>query len=313
MRVAAAVLHYQRWPGVRQTLDALLSQTRRPDHVLVIEHGSGDDSAERIRAAYPDVEVVAIQTNRGQIAGNNHALRASLAKAVDAVLLMCDDSLLAPDALERLVERMEQKQSLGAVGPLVAYPQDGRTMIHHGGYLDARTRTIKFMTEPGEVSEWVGREPRSVDWVEGGVILFRAQAARQTGFLDEALYYRFGELEYTLRMRALGWKLECVPSAVVYEDLGPPNVYLDTRNQLRILRRHAPFRYLIRDIARVGYRVGLDAIDPRRRADRDTWSRLRALVDFVAGRWGPPPKGATIDSAPNSEDDMRTGAASMGR
>jgi rhamnopyranosyl-N-acetylglucosaminyl-diphospho-decaprenol beta-1,3/1,4-galactofuranosyltransferase len=101
---------------VRETLDALLSQTRRPDHVLVIEHASGDDSAERIRAAYPDVEVVEIKTNRGQIAGNNHALRATLAKQVDAVLLMCDDSLLAPDALERLVERMGQKQSLGAVG-----------------------------------------------------------------------------------------------------------------------------------------------------------------------------------------------------
>jgi rhamnopyranosyl-N-acetylglucosaminyl-diphospho-decaprenol beta-1,3/1,4-galactofuranosyltransferase len=122
MRVAAAVLHYQHWPGIRSTVDTLLSQTRRPDHVLVIEHGSGDDSAARIREAYPDVEVVEIQANRGPIAGNNHALRATLAKQVDAVLLMCDDSRLAPDALERLVERMEQQHSVGAVGPLVAYP-----------------------------------------------------------------------------------------------------------------------------------------------------------------------------------------------
>src|SRR5688572_13179611 len=144
MRVAAAVLHYQHWPGVRQTIDALLSQTRPPDHVLVIENGSGDDSAGRIRAAYPDVEVVEIEINRGPAAGNNHALRAMLAKPVDAALLMCDDSQLAPDAVERLVERMEEAPPVGAVAPLVVYPGvDGKSIIHHGGYLDPRTRQIK--------------------------------------------------------------------------------------------------------------------------------------------------------------------------
>jgi GT2 family glycosyltransferase len=165
-------------------------------------------------------------------------------------------------------------------------------MIHHGGYLDARTRHIRFTSEPGEVSAWMHREPHSVDWVEGGVILCRAEAARQTGFLDEALYYRFGELDYTLRMRARGWQLECAPSAVVHQALAPPPVYIETRNQLRILRRHAPLRYLIREVVRLVYLVGRDIIDPCRRADRDTWSRLRGLIDFAAGRWGPPPRGA---------------------
>jgi GT2 family glycosyltransferase len=293
MRVAAAILHYRHWPGVGQAIDALLSQSRCPDHVLVIDHGSGDDSAERMRAAYPEVEVVEIQTNRGPTAGNNHALRATLAKQVDAVLLMCDDARLAPDALEHLVGRIEQKQSLGAVGPLVAYPgPEGRTMIHHGGYLDPRTRHVMFTGEPGEVSEWVGREAHCVDWVEVGVILFRAEAARQTGFFDEGMYYRGDQADYTLRMRALGWELECVPSAVAHQDIGPPIAYIDTRNQLRIIQRHAPLRYLIREIVRVGYLIGRDIIDPRQRADRDTWSRLRGLVDFAIGRWGPPPKGA---------------------
>jgi rhamnopyranosyl-N-acetylglucosaminyl-diphospho-decaprenol beta-1,3/1,4-galactofuranosyltransferase len=293
MRVAAAILHYQHWPGVRETVDALLSQTRRPDHVLVIEHGSGDDSAERIRAAYPGVEVVEIQTNRGPAAGNNHALRATLAKQVDGVLLMCDDSLLAPDALERLVDRMEEEQSLGAVAPLVAYSgPEGQAMIHHGGYLDSRTRHIIFTGDPGEVSDWVGNGPHRVDWIEVGVILFRAEAAHQAGFFDEGLYYRSDQVDYTLRMRACGWELECVPSAVAHQEIGSPTVYIDTRNQLRIIQRHAPFRYLVREVIRMGYLVGRDIIDPRRRADRDTWSRLRGLVDFARGRWGPPPEGA---------------------
>jgi GT2 family glycosyltransferase len=292
MNITATVLHYRHWPETRHTLDALLAQTRPPDRVIVIENGSGDDSAEQIRAAYPQVEVIAIEENRGPLPGNNRAIREALEGRADAMLMMCDDSKLAPDALERLAERMEQKPSLGAVGPLTTYQiPDGKRMIHHGGYIDPRTWHIHFTGEPGDVSDWTAKPPHTVDWVEPGVLLMRADAMRQTGFLDEPLYYKFSELDYTLRMRRKGWELECLPSAVAYQDYAAPTAYIDTRNQLRITHRHAPFRFVVREVVRVVYLVGRDILDPRRKADRDTWSTFRALIDFLTGRWGPPPEG----------------------
>ena len=72
MKIAAGVLHYRHWPGVRVTLDALREQTRPPEHVVVVDHASGDGSAQHIRDAYPEAEVVEIPSNRGPIAGMNH-------------------------------------------------------------------------------------------------------------------------------------------------------------------------------------------------------------------------------------------------
>jgi len=108
--------------------------------------------------------------------------------------------------------------------------------------------------------------------------------------LNDAFYHRDGETEFTIRMRSLGWELECVPAAVVHTDFGKNSIYLNTRNHLEIVRRHAPTRFLARELGRACYLVARDVLSLRRRPTRDTWYRLRGLVDFARGHWGPPPE-----------------------
>lgn len=291
MKIAAGVLHYRHWPGVRPTLDTLQAQTRPPDYIVLIDHASGDGSAQHIREAYPDVEVVEITTNRGPIAGMNHLLRETLARPADAIFLLPDDAPLAPDVLERLATRLEERPSLGGVCTLNVYPGDqGQPIIHHGGYIDTKTWHIKWSAEPGDVADWDSRAPHPVDWMEAAGMLFRSTAARQAGLFNESFYHRDGTAEFTMRMSSLGWDLECVPAAVVHTDVGKDSVYLNTRNHLEIIRLHAPPRFLAREVARTFYLVAGDVLSPRRRPTRDTWYRLKGLIDFTRRHFGPPPE-----------------------
>jgi GT2 family glycosyltransferase len=291
MKIAAGVLHYRHWPGVRATLDTLREQTRPPEHVVVIDHASGDGSAQHIREAYPEMEVMEITSNRGPIAGMNHVLRETLARPVDAVFILPDDAPLAPDVLERLAERLEERPSLGGVCALNVYPgEQGQTIIHHGGYIDRRTWHIKWSAEPGDVAAWTDRAPHLVDWIEAAGMLFRATAARQAGPFNESFFHRDGTAEFTIRMHSLGWELECVPAAVVHTDVGKDSTYLNTRNHLEIVRLHAPTRFLARELVRVCYLVVRDVLSLRRRPTRDTWYRLKGLIDFVRRHWGPAPE-----------------------
>jgi N-acetylglucosaminyl-diphospho-decaprenol L-rhamnosyltransferase len=233
---------------------------------------------------------VEIPENRGPAVGMNHTLRETLARDVEAIFFLPDDARLAPDALERLAERFEEKPSLGAVCALNVYEgENGETMIHHGGYIDRRTWHLKFSGEPGDVAEWSNRPPHRVDYIEAAAMLFRSAAVRQAGPENDAFYHRDADTELTLRMAAAGWELECVPAAVVHTHFGKDNTYLNTRNHLQIIKWHAPRRFFVREIVRVCYLVVRDILSPRRRPTRDTWHRLRGLVDFTRGRWGPSP------------------------
>jgi GT2 family glycosyltransferase len=290
VRIGAAVLHYRFWPGVRPTLDAVLAQSRPADELVLVDNGSDDGSADHIRRAYPQFDLVEVSQNRGPVAGMNLALTSSLAREVDGVLLLPHDCRLAPAALERLCARLEDDERIGAVGPLLGWVSQPERIWSAGGHIHARNWDVGHNVDPPLVSAWEDRPPRQVEWLEGSGLLLRASAARATGLLDERFFYYLDEPDYLLRMRALGWRVECVPSAVAWQEPGNPSSYIRVRNRLGFLARHAPSRYVARELLRVGFYMARDVLRPRVPADRaDVRLRLRAVFDFLRNRWGPPP------------------------
>jgi GT2 family glycosyltransferase len=291
MKIGAGILHYRFWPEITRTIDGLLAQTRQPDHILVYEHASGDGSAERIRKAYPDIEVVEARDNRGPAAGENRMRKVLLERDFDAILNMPHDLELAPDALELLAARLEAEPGLGAVGPLIAQTDDRERVFYAGGYIRRHNWSLEFRELPAELSAWQGRPPQVVDFLQTGGTLLRTSAARGVGENDERFYYWGDDVDYTLRLSSRGWRVECLPAAVGWQEFGDPPAYIATRNRLLLIARNAPTRFIARELARQLYLLGHDAISPPNGSRDDLWPRLRGVVDFCRGRLGPPPAG----------------------
>lgn len=295
LRVGAGIVHYRFWPGVRPTLDALSAQTRPPDEIVVIENGSGDGSARSIREAYPSVEVVEVRENRGPIGGMNLIFDALLAKNTDAILLLTHETVLAADALEALLTRMAEDDRIGVVGPLLGYLSQPDKLWSAGGVIDPHSWDTDHVTDPPRVSDWQGRPPHEAAWLEGACLLYRAEAVRRAGRLHEEFFMMFDEPEYQLRLKALGWRAECVPSAVAWQEPGDKPPYIFTRNRLGFLSRRAPRRVLWRELRRLCYDIARDGLSPRpgRGGRSHVLLRARGLFDFIRNRWGRPPSALT--------------------
>lgn len=289
MRIGAGIYHYRHWPDVRVTIDTLVAQTRKPDHIVVMDHASGDGSADEIRAAYPNLEVVVTPDNRGQVAGENRIRRLLLERGFDAVYTSPDDLELAPDALEHLAARLEADPAIGAVGPLIARPEERDRIWYVGGYVDRRNWVLNFKSEPPALSDWKGAPPQEVDFLQTGGMLMLSDVARQVGEMSEDYYYSFEDVDYTLRIGRLGWRVECLPAAVGWQDFDVHPPYIETRNRLLLIARNAPKRFIARELARQVYWIGRDAISPPEGNRDDLWPRLRGVIDFCLARWGPPP------------------------
>jgi GT2 family glycosyltransferase len=291
MRVGAGLLHYRFWPGVRVALDALFAQTRPPDFVIVLDNGSGDDSAAQLARAYPQVQLAEVSENRGPIVGKNLLLRHMLESDAEAFLLLNHDCKLAPDALQLMMERLVQDSRVGAIGPLIARLSEPLRVVMAGGVIDRRTWDTRSIDSPSMISEWRDRPPHRVDWLNGSALLLRADAARSVGLFHEDFFYYFDEADYMMRLASLGWGVECVPAAVAWEEPGSALPYLVARNRLGFVLRTAPRRYLLREMLRIVWAFFRTLVrSPYRGARVEARAQLRGLLDFLRNRWGPPPQ-----------------------
>jgi GT2 family glycosyltransferase len=300
-KVGAVVLHYRFWPEVRSTLSALLSQSRPPDRVVVIDNDSGDGSAAHLRQSFPGIEVIEAGANLGYGGGMNLGLKHLLKHEMDAILLLTHECRLAPDALAALVLRLQEEPSVGAVGPLLAYRSRPAVVFSAGGEIDRTLWRPRHFHEPRLVAEWAGRPPRRAEWLDGEALLLRSDTVLEMGMLDESYFLYFEETEYLLELGRRGWAVECVPAAVAWQEPGKLPTYLWIRNRLRFLGRMAPKRHVLREACRLAASVMRCILFPPGDATgAGIGDRRRALFHFLTRRWGPDP--ARIEGG----DDGRT-------
>jgi glycosyltransferase involved in cell wall biosynthesis len=104
LTVSVVIATYRRREKIAPTLDSVLCQTRPPDEVLVVDDGSPDDTAEWIRAHYPQVVVHTFPNGGTSLARNRGA---GVAKGDVLVFIDHDDEML-PEAVATLLGLLER-------------------------------------------------------------------------------------------------------------------------------------------------------------------------------------------------------------
>lgn len=196
--------------------------------VLVVDNGSMDGGPEWVRRCRPAVEVVELGANRGPAASRNAALRGS---AAPWVLLLDGDCSLSPGFAGSLLREMSAHPA-DVYSARTVYAADPGLI-----YYDAGAAHVLGLLCLENVGARVGEAPapsRAPGAASTSALLVRREAALAAGLFDEE-YFFFGEdLDFSLRLRALGGRLRHVPEAAALHHKPLPGAAPDAR-----LRRSA--------------------------------------------------------------------------
>ena len=102
-RLTAVVPVRNRCQLTLRFLDQMARQTYPNLRVLVVDSNSSDGTAAAIRAAHPDVRVLAASDDDYWAGATNRGLRQALAQGSEWLLTINDDAVVAPDHIERLL------------------------------------------------------------------------------------------------------------------------------------------------------------------------------------------------------------------
>ncbi len=101
--VCAVVVTYNRHDLLVECLDRLERQSRRADHVLVIDNASTDETPTML-ARRPGIEVVRLRENLGGAGGFAEGIRRAHEQGYDWIWLLDDDTFADEKCLEALLD-----------------------------------------------------------------------------------------------------------------------------------------------------------------------------------------------------------------
>jgi len=238
-------------------LGALGRQEGAECRVVAVDNASIDGSADLVAARFPEVVLLRNTRNEGFSRGVNTGIRYALGEGLAAhpvpgvVIVLNQDTEVAPGWLRALVDAFEADAEVGAVGCKI-YEADGRSLQHVGGLLDEPRATTQLLGR-GEVDCGQYDTPAERPYLSGAALGLRVAALEQVGLFDERFSPAYmEEVDLCWRLRAGGWRLRYTPRATLRHTehgsplpLGP-RLSLSHRNRLRFVFKHYPPEHILR-------------------------------------------------------------------
>lgn len=241
--VFIVILNWNNATDTLACLDAVAKLSYPRNAVLVVDNCSSDNSVELIRSRHPDVEILMLSQNLGYTGGNNRGIEKALHQGADYIWLLNDDTLVAPDSLQKLIDAAISEPSAGILGPKVYTYEARQTLLSAGGFFTAGYRVQQRGV--GQPDQGQYDQLAEVDFVSGCAMLVRRALIEQTGMLDETFFAYEEDVEWCYRATQGGFKVLYVPQAHVWhpdtrmrDELSRRVVYYMARNRLLSIRKH---------------------------------------------------------------------------
>ena len=272
--VTIVVLNWKRPRETIACLESLDAANLRGASILVVDNGSRDGSVDLIRQRFPDQRILCLPENLGYSGGNNAGIRAALADGAKAVLILNNDTRVAPDFLDPLLWVLNTDAKAAAVSSGVLRSDCVDTPVLESAYLEiywGHGIILHYGVNalPSDGFDYL----REVEVIVGCSVLFSADALNEIGALDESYFAYHEEVEWCFRARAAGYRVYWQPYSRVWHSKStstsalasapagerartagpqlpsampltwnPVQTYLGARNALRFIRRHATLR-----------------------------------------------------------------------
>ena len=207
------------WNGRDLTLDCLrsLAAVTTPHvRIILVDNASTDGSSDAVRQHYgARVTLIENAQNLGFAAGNNVGIRRALDDGADFILLLNNDTVVAPDFVEHLHKPMLSSPDIGITAPKIYYAEPKNQIWFAGGEL-SMWRGIARHTGIRETDRGQYDREHDIDYATGCAFLVRRAVLEKIGDLDPGYRAYFEDADFCVRARRAGFRIRYIPAAHVW-------------------------------------------------------------------------------------------------
>lgn len=219
MKIGIIIVNYNGKHLLEKNLQSVVDTDYENFEIVVVDNASVDGSIEYLRKNFPTVKIVESKDNLGFGRGNNLGVKEY--PNFDAYLFLNNDVSVPKDWLGKLVITLQEKNDAGAVGPKILYSKeklenDSRIINSAGIYVDKHFMPYDRYDKENDNTKCTIVE--EVDAIMGGAFLIRRDVFEKTGGFNPKMFLYYEDIDLSLRIRDLGYKIYYNGNAEVYHD-----------------------------------------------------------------------------------------------
>lgn len=297
-KVTIIILHLK---NIQCLVDCIASLNKITYHnydIIIVNNGLVNEtlSGALTPVSQHITKVIDTGNNLSFSGGNNIGIKQALQDRADYILLLNDDTEVAPDFLTILISAAEVCPDAGILGPKIYRFYEPDRVWFAGAQFnrDICVATTEYdQTDQSEDAITV-----ESDYISGCALLIRRDTIEKIGMLDERFFLYWEDVDWGLRCSKAGLKNLIVPGSHVWHKISVTSggvdslirAYHKTRSHLLLARLYVPnvlwrlHRKFLRDIAWLLFKSS----DPDR--IKKAMAFFVAMIDYHLGK---------SDSGPN--------------
>lgn len=252
-KIAVIILNWNGKVDTLECLNSLHTVSYKNYQVVIVDNGSIDASASTFKANYPALTVIETGQNLGYAEGNNVGIRYALESGADYILLLNNDTTVAPDFLDQLGLAAQQNTKSGVFGAVLLYMNQPDTIWFAGARWNNETLAFDYPAQDQKLPSAIETE---TDYACGAALFFSVDVVHAIGLLDPRFFLSWEESDWCFRARSAGFPCKMVPNAYVWHKIGtsfggetsPLREYFIARNRLLWAEKNLAPKDLIRQI-----------------------------------------------------------------
>lgn len=196
---------------------------REPYEIILVDDASHDGTSEMVRSAFPEVRLFRNETNRHYTYSNNLALDQARGRFL---LLLNNDTLVLPRALDDMVDFLREHPDAGAVGckllnedgtiqwSVKSLPNPAAAIFGSRSILTKWFPNNRFSSQHLLHMRRDLTQPFVAGLVSGAASMMPRAVVKEVGYLDVQFFYHV-DADYCKRIADAGYKCYYLPTAAI--------------------------------------------------------------------------------------------------
>lgn len=210
-KIAIVLVNYQNLADTIECINSIYSGSVLP-FIVLIDNASGNaEVVESEIAFYPFIKHLPSRVNLGFAKANNLGFNWIFENLnTEYIFVLNNDTVIERHTLETLVASIQQSEkSVAVAAPLIKVFSDRHSVWYGGG-------EINYLKMVPEIIQESSRENTFTGFASGCAGLFKTDVLKQLGGFDPFYFMYDEDVELSIHLRSLGFKILFVPAAVIY-------------------------------------------------------------------------------------------------